>query len=53
MSNKKKDKVPKSGKTRLSDMTPQKQPRGGAAAPAQTPPGQVPPPQKGITLPPF
>jgi hypothetical protein len=36
MSNKKKDKVPKSDKTRLSDLTPQKQPRGGGAEP--TPP---------------
>ena len=36
MSNKKNNKVPKSDKTRLSDLTPKKDARGGAAAP--TPP---------------
>jgi len=54
MSNKKKDKVPKSGKTRLSDLTPQKQARGGkipggiaaAGGPAATPPGLFQPPKK-------
>jgi len=47
MSDKKKDKVPKSDKTRLSDLTPQKQARGGkipggiagvGGGPAPTPP---------------
>jgi hypothetical protein len=58
MSNKNKDKVPKSDKTRLSDLAPQKQARGGVAP---TPPGVLPPPKKvaaspvakGVTLPPF
>jgi hypothetical protein len=59
MSNKNKDKVPKSDKTRLSDLAPQKQARGGGVAP--TPPGLIPPVKKvaaspvakGVTLPPF
>ena len=58
MSNKKKNKVPKSDKTRLSDLTPKKDapggiiqptPPGGLAArggPAPTPPGVIPPPSK-------
>jgi hypothetical protein len=51
MSNKKKNKVPKSDKTRLSDLTPQKQARGGGAAP--TPPGQIDPKPKPGPTPPF
>ena len=57
MSNKNKDKVPKSDKTRLSDLAPQKQARGGVAP---TPPGLMHPKKiasgpvaKGVTLPPF
>jgi hypothetical protein len=58
MSNKNKDKVPKSDKTRLSDLTPQKQARAGVAL---TPPGLMPPNKKvaacpvakGVTVPPF
>jgi hypothetical protein len=58
MSNKNKDKVPKSDKTKLSDLTPQKQARGGLVP---TPPGLMPPHKKvaaspvakGVTVPPF
>ena len=58
MSNKNKEnsRVPKSAKTRLSDLTPKKDapggkyatPPGGIAAggPAPTPPGVIPPPSK-------
>jgi len=49
-----KSKVPKSAKTRLSDLTPQKHPRGGklpggiaaGGGPAATPPGLFQPPKK-------
>jgi hypothetical protein len=58
MSNKKNNKVPKSDKTRLSDLTPTKQARGGKLAPggnpAPTPPYVTPPvaaaPKKHLTL---
>ena len=57
MRNKSKEntKVPKSAKTRLSDLTPQKHPRGGkvpggiagvGGGPAATPPGLFQPPKK-------
>jgi hypothetical protein len=47
-------KVPKSDKTRLSDMRPKKDARGGGPAP--TPPAGTGPalgPNKGATLPPY
>ena len=58
MSNKKNNKVPKSDKTRLSDLTPTKQARGGMLGPggnpAPTPPYVTPPvaanPKKHLTL---
>jgi hypothetical protein len=58
MSNKKNNKVPKSDKTRLSDLAPTKQARGGKLAPggnpAPTPPYVTPPvsagPKKNLTL---
>jgi hypothetical protein len=53
-------KVPKSDKTKLSDMRPKKDAQGGGPAPTgpvQNPPGTGPvnPPQggKGLTLPPY
>jgi hypothetical protein len=49
-------KVPKSDKTRLSDMRPKKDARGGKAAPippAGTPPMDPAQGQKGVTLPPY
>jgi hypothetical protein len=61
MSNKNKDKVPKSAKTRLSDLTPKRDTPGGMqkptppigpgslaarGGPAPTPPGVIPPPSK-------
>ncbi len=65
MSNKKKNKVPKSDKTRLSDLTPEKQARAGRVPeggggpdtpPAFFPPlknaGSTPAPRR-VTLPPF
>jgi hypothetical protein len=64
MSNKNKDKLPKLGKTRLSDLTPQKQARGGRIPEGGGGPGTPPaffPAKKGaassvarrITWPPF
>ena len=47
MRSKKKEKVPKSAKTRLSDLTPKKDTRGGYIAP--TPPTKI-PPRKNYTL---
>jgi len=44
-------KVPKSGKTKLSDIRPKKDAQGGAPPPAGT--GPVNPPPKGVTLPPY
>jgi len=52
MSDKNKTKVPKSDKTRLSDLAPQKQARGGVVAP--TPPLHTKKVRaRGITVPPF
>jgi hypothetical protein len=65
MSNKNKDKVPKAGKTRLSDLRPEKQARGGripeGGGGPDTPPSFFHPSKKvanspvarGITVPPF
>jgi len=59
--NKENSKVPKSAKTRLSDLTPQKQARGGkipggiavGGGPAPTPPGQFPPVNAAVGGPPL
>jgi|GraSoiStandDraft_23_1057293.scaffolds.fasta_scaffold1614060_1 hypothetical protein len=44
MKSKNKNKVPKSAKTRLSDLTPKKDARGGKAYPAAPGPGPAPTP---------